>query len=271
MEEEIKTLGLYTFSALLQADAAIFGLYAIFLIYRLQLIENNFRMAIELVYAHGDNAKQQVSLLLRPTLPHELHGILLDAHNTQYLRQLLVVARTKSWREGLKLSAISTFLALTAHVAFVCLFLYGFNEARSVACLSPRLRIIACLVGFVAVLVTVLIANFRTLTDFTSEPPSSPPVLALKGLREEQLPLLTGISHVYSRRDSQGQRLIRIRASGVRKEGKMTYHLAFLTKTSSGELYKGVSLDDIIFEVLQIKLRESEESPEGFWKPAPNQ
>jgi len=51
--DPIFTTALYLFSALLQADAALLGLGAIFVIYRLQALENQFVFIMQEIKVHG--------------------------------------------------------------------------------------------------------------------------------------------------------------------------------------------------------------------------
>jgi len=57
MSETFTTL-LYLFSSLLQADATILGFGAIFVIYKLQVLENNYQYAVNFILEHGGSASR---------------------------------------------------------------------------------------------------------------------------------------------------------------------------------------------------------------------
>jgi hypothetical protein len=161
MKQELVNLGLYTFSALIQADAAIFALFAVFVIYKLQSLDSQVRTAIDICDTHGKLVIAAVRQLLQVTTDADRHGILMGFRASPYVSQMRIVAFLPSWKEGLPRRAIPLIVVLVLHVSVSCLFLFQATNDQSVLCLPPIGRIGLALTTFVSLVAYISIIGYQ--------------------------------------------------------------------------------------------------------------
>jgi hypothetical protein len=163
MGTDIKNLGLYTFSALLQADAAILGLLAVFVIYRLQSLETNRKNAFDIALNHGSSKISDAERLFLGVNLAEIHAILHGHRKTVFWRNLVTIAFTDNWKsESIKL-AIPNAVTILVHIIVCAIGLYNANNCNSVFSLSPEIRIIVSLYLFVFLVILLLGTSYKSL------------------------------------------------------------------------------------------------------------
>jgi len=134
MSERQFITGLYISSSLIQADAAIFALGAIFVIYKLQSLEGAYQSAIL-----GCNslrvATETVFRINASRSDAERAALLLGFQGSYYQSLLVAIAYTPRWRNSMISGSFIPFALLAIHcslTATLLLAIPGINQSSSV-------------------------------------------------------------------------------------------------------------------------------------------
>lgn len=187
MPEDTTTLALYTFSALIQADAAIFGLFAIFLVYQLQTLGNSQVNSISIASSHGPAVKNNVERLMLPIPPAEIHSILFKFRQSAYYNHLLTIAFANHWKQAAIKTSKPMFAALIVHASISSFGLYSANKVEAVLRLEPNIRIQLGLISFILLLIAIAVLGYRSFSQDTQTIPIPPPLLDIKRISSKEL------------------------------------------------------------------------------------
>jgi hypothetical protein len=118
MDNQLFSTILYIVSTLVQADAAIFSLGAIFVIYRLQSLDSGFQNAFLAVGASNNSSRVNELLRLRHEnfLPSKAAS-LINYQGSVHEPHMRTVAYTEIWKKGIMRRSIPIFVALVVHMS----------------------------------------------------------------------------------------------------------------------------------------------------------
>jgi hypothetical protein len=129
MNENIFTTALYLFSSLLQADAAILGIGVVFIIYKLQDLNNRIQFATEVCRINEFNLGQDAAYLMMKEKTDEEKGHILTKRKTSsiypYLESLITIqGRIEEIKRKIKLP----LLWIGIHCFLSSIFLWGLQN-----------------------------------------------------------------------------------------------------------------------------------------------
>ena len=170
MTDHLFTTALYIFSSLVQADAAILSLGAIFIIYRLQSFEGAYQNAF--LALNSESLKNSASSFLRLATTSsypEKAAILLDSFESFYRNFVITIAYTADWKKKLIKTSIAPLFMLAIHISLSSIFLLRISTFIPSNTAEIRGLMIVDVVTFVA-LIFFITSTVRRL--ITSEDPN---------------------------------------------------------------------------------------------------
>lgn len=183
--QDVQTLSLYTFSALIQADAAIFGLFIIFLVYRLQLMEGIKKGAWDTLNL-DDKMRKILSRISTSKNIAELFSMLFGMRGDRYRPLLSVLIFTDSWKRKMSKNAMILIIVNLIHIVISCSFLYHSHNNSSFMCFSPMQRIIFGLFSFIISVFIISVVGWIMLFKQNLYSKELPPPLIDPLLNAEQ-------------------------------------------------------------------------------------
>jgi hypothetical protein len=265
MDNNIINLGLYTFSALIQADAAIFGIFAVFMVYRLQTMDSYFQSSFNIASSIDSPVKDDVKRLLLPIPEAEVQRIMFDHRSTIYLSHLLTVATTGYQKKTTTRSSIPVFIFLIVHVALSSIGLFYSGNSSNILCLDPTQRIVFSLILFVLLLSYIARSGYKSFSIISKKWKLSPPEISLESFTDSNMnplfPNRTGISYLYALKESKLKRLIRLRLGD---RGKL--EISLLGITDDGGYITSPSVGQFEKDKLSEVLDAIKKNPDNYWK-----
>jgi hypothetical protein len=150
------TAAYYLFSSLTQADAAIIGIGIVFVVYKLQSIENRVQLALQLLRTLNNFA---IEPLLRQILENDdvqAKGNALKRYfNNTYYREMVILVAAPFRAAVIRKRAIGSlrFVALHMFISACCIFAVPFlSEPSSVGWLAALGTIIILELSFLRLL-----------------------------------------------------------------------------------------------------------------------
>ncbi len=125
MDSSYFTASLYIFSSLIQSDAAILGLGAIFIIYRLQALDSSYQNSVA-IGEGGRNTTiaQTIHQLALSTSYPEKAAILINFVGSPYMATLRTVAYISLWKVTLTRRSLPLLASLAVHSSACAVLLY---------------------------------------------------------------------------------------------------------------------------------------------------
>ena len=123
MIEKTFTAALYLFSSLLQADATILGFGAIIIIYKIQSLDNRYKLAWELCVIKPYERVQEASKLIRATKTEEIVEVLKKNKNNELYSQLELLITIPKRMDEIKSMIKYPLIAIGAHAVICSLFI----------------------------------------------------------------------------------------------------------------------------------------------------
>jgi hypothetical protein len=262
--EDIKNLALYCFSALIQADAAVFGLLAVFAVYQLQSLGSNQMNSYNLISSPGTSAKSDFEFLLLPIpLPAKYWILKKHGGSAYHIRLMRAAAFTDEWKSNVISTAKWSFCFLIIHAAFASFGLYFANELTPVLFVPPLLRIIIVLSTFVLLLAVISYLGYRFLSKESYGHVSDVPSIDLASLTVERLkscmPHSNQYGHLYVIA-ADDTKFIDLTLGNAKQ-----MNVAWLLKLKDGNFRTGRSCQILDDATLQSLIQEMQSNPETYW------
>jgi len=214
MDSQTINLGLYTFSALIQADSAIFGLFAVFLVYRLQALETNKQTSLNAGSSEHSPAKSEFTQLVLGIPLAQVHAILFRYSQSLFWGHLKTVAFTPKWKSESLKSSIPIISSIVLHVALCCIGLYYSNDPCPVIFLSPTTRISTILILFVFLLIFIAVNGYRSFSNLAINNIDPVPVIEILKLDYQNFvnlfPHQRGVEYIYRIMHTNENRYIKL-------------------------------------------------------------
>jgi hypothetical protein len=263
--QDIKNLSLYCFSALIQADAAIFGLLAVFVVYQMQTLGNNQMNAYNLISSQGTSARPDFERLLLNIPQEAVHWILMRHSGSAYYTRLMTTAAfTEHWKVNVIKVAKWTFILLILHVAVSSVGLFYANELSPVLWTSAWARVFIGLSTFVLLLAVITRLGYRFLSKNSYGTIPEPPSIALASITIDEFkahtPTNDEYGYLFSVKGHDDTRFI-----SLKRGEKNTVSVNCITKASEGKylsMRSGDSMDD---DTLRSFLDGMRSDPKHYW------
>jgi len=263
--QDIKNLSLYCFSALIQADAAIFGLLAVFVVYQMQALGNNQMNAYNLISAQGTTAKPDFERLLLNIPLEAVHWILMRySDSAHYTRLMTTAAFTEHWKLNVIKVAKWTFILLILHVVISSIGLSYANELSPVLWTSASTRIFIGLSTFVVLLAVISRLGYRFLSRNSYGTVPGPPSIELASITPEELksrcPKNDEYGYLFSVGGHEKARFI-----SLKRGERNTVSVSCILKTNEGRYLTMRSADRMDDDSLRSFVDGMKSNSEHYW------
>ncbi|MBX2991209.1 MAG: hypothetical protein KF749_08575 [Bacteroidetes bacterium] len=261
--QDIKDLSVYSFSALIQADAAIFGLLAVFVVYQLQALAHNQMQSYNLIAK--TTARHDFEQLLLPILVETKHWILMKHDGSPYYSRLLTTAAfTEYWRSNVINASKSTFILIILHVTITSIGLNYSMEVNPVLGIDARWRVIIGLATFVLLLAVISRVGYSFLSKNSYGRVPKTPSIDLASITPEQFrscsPKNDKFGHLYSIKRHDKSKFI-----GFKRGSGNTVSVTCLLRSRDGRYVSVRSQEDMDDSNLQSFLQGMKSDPERYW------
>jgi len=267
MDSTTVNLGLYTFSSLIQADATIFGLFALFLVYRLQSLESNMQTALSIGRSQYSPAQTEFEQLVLGTPLSHVHSILFEYSRTIYFEHLKTVAFTPKWKNQAIRSSIPVSLLIILHTACACAGLYHSSDFGPVLGLYPHARIFFILFSFVFLLAYIAFTGHRSFSSVTQKQIDPIPKLKLDRVDEQSIftffPEQPDIKYLYEVERPPDNRFVQLFIDGPDR-----YRLHPLRVTNSRDLTITHHIGVLSPQQLKEVVADIKNTPDKYWPKA---
>lgn len=171
MGEHLFTTSLYTFSALVQADAAILSLGAIFIIFRLQSMEGSYQNALLSLSSDSftSNLARHANRIAVTRSDPERAAILLGFQGSFYVSFLEIVAYTEHWKRKLIAQSTLPFLLLATHCAISAILFLRAPMFATANADEFRVLMIVDVSTFAALIFFIVSRAYRLVTFNSAE------------------------------------------------------------------------------------------------------
>lgn len=264
MDSQTINLGLYTFSSLVQADAAIFGLFAVFLVYRLQALESNMQTALNVGRSQNSPARSEFEQLVLGVPMAQVHAIFFRYSRTIYLDYLKTVAFTPKWKTQAIRSSVPVIVTIVLHASFCCIGLYYTSYCGLIFGFGPSGRIVFILISFAILLLLLAFTGYRSFSLIGRRSIDPVPKVNLQHLSDEAVvalfPSQRGVSHLYEVEDPKGNRFVQLSIDAAER-----YYFHPVKVTSNHDLTITYQIGLLAPEDLKRLLLDLRNTPDKYW------
>ena len=163
MSDPVFTTALYIFSSLVQADAAILSLGAIFVIYRLQTLSSAYDSAMAWGYGAFRGNHESLLMLGMSNSNPEKAAILMGWNESPYRSLVATIAHTADWRRGAVRASLPLLWFLAIHCSLTAIFLLAMPAFIARADYFPLAWMVADVSLFVVLIIFVTVRVYRML------------------------------------------------------------------------------------------------------------